>query len=106
MSDAPVSHAKPVWPLAAAVIGVFAIFLFVLMIARTPATPLARADAVPPEEQWRLTDEGRRARLTEVQGRAATARDSYGWVDREAGVVQLPIDRAIELTIQDINSRR
>ena len=26
--------------------------------------------------------------------------DSYGWVDKEAGVVHIPIDRAMELTLQ------
>jgi hypothetical protein len=30
---------------------------------------------------------------------------SYGWVDQSAGLVRLPIDRAVELTIRDLNSK-
>jgi hypothetical protein len=26
--------------------------------------------------------------------------NSYGWVDKEAGVVRIPIERAIELTLE------
>jgi hypothetical protein len=26
--------------------------------------------------------------------------DSYGWVDRERGLVRLPIERAMELTLE------
>jgi hypothetical protein len=26
--------------------------------------------------------------------------NSYGWVDEEAGVVRIPIDRAMELTLE------
>jgi len=29
------------------------------------------------------------------------AANSYGWVDQKAGVVRLPIDRALELTVQE-----
>ena len=29
--------------------------------------------------------------------------NGYGWVDESAGVVRIPIERAMELTVQDIN---
>ncbi len=30
---------------------------------------------------------------------------SYGWVDRERGIVHLPIDRAMELVVQGVRAR-
>jgi hypothetical protein len=35
--------------------------------------------------------------LRDLRGREDTALESYGWVDREAGIVRIPIDRAIGL---------
>lgn len=29
---------------------------------------------------------------------------TYGWVDRDKGIVRIPIDRAIELTVQELAS--
>ncbi|MDB6095631.1 MAG: hypothetical protein JWM32_3193 [Verrucomicrobia bacterium] len=37
------------------------------------------------------------AKLHDQQSKQAT---SYGWVDKKTGVIQLPIDRAMELTVQ------
>jgi len=31
---------------------------------------------------------------------------AYAWVDQPKGIVQLPLDRAMELTVQEINARR
>ena len=31
--------------------------------------------------------------------------DSYGWVDREAGIAHIPIDRAIEITARELSNR-
>lgn len=31
--------------------------------------------------------------------------DSYGWVDRDAGVVRIPIDRAMQLTAEGVRPR-
>jgi len=38
----------------------------------------------------------------DVQRRAAERLGSYGWVDRDAGLVHLPIDRAVELVAQGV----
>jgi len=40
------------------------------------------------------------ADLVAMQARDATALNSYGWVDRRAGVVSIPIDRAMDLLLQ------
>jgi hypothetical protein len=98
---------KALWPTAVAVIGVFALFLLILQVARMPVQPLGGAAAgVGEEDQWRFSNEGRKSRLVELRGREATALQQYGWIDQAAGVVRLPMDRAIELTIAEANANR
>lgn len=105
MSDAPTAS-KGMTATVIAVIGVFAIFLLILRMARTPATPVDAAANVPAEEQWKLTSEGRKNRLTEVRARDQAVGTGYSWLDQDAGVVLLPLDRAMELTIEEINARK
>ena len=38
--------------------------------------------------------------LAEFRLRQAKLLSSYGWVDREAGVVRIPIDRAMDLVAE------
>ncbi len=52
---------------------------------------------VPPEPRLQ-TDPLRD--LHALRAAEAAALDSYGWVDRSAGIVHIPIDRAIELLAQ------
>ncbi len=106
MSNAHDTAEKPAWPLAVAIIGVFAIFLVIMALARTPVTPLTQATNVPEDEQWKLTVEGRKGRLAEVRGVADARATSYGWVNQDAGVVHIPVDLAVELTLKDINADR
>jgi len=105
MSDASSSH-KGQTALVLAIIGVFAIFLIILQVVRNPLTPIDNAVNVPEEEQWKLTPEGRKARLAEVRGREKTAAESYSWLNKEQGVVLLPIDQAMKLTVDEINARK
>ena len=92
--------------LVLAIIGVFAIFLLILQVVRNPVTPLDQADNVPEEEQWKLTPEGRKARLAEVRGREESAAKGYSWLNKEEGVVLLPVEQAMKLTIDEINARK
>lgn len=98
MSDAP---NKALWPTVLAVVGVFAIFLLIIKVAQTPVQPLDAAANVSDEDQWKMTDQGRQTRLAELRGRENVALQSYGWVDQQNGVVRLPLERAIELTIAE-----
>lgn len=43
----------------------------------------------------------RKALLAEHREQEKAAATSYGWVDQKAGIVRLPIERAIELTVRD-----
>lgn len=64
----------------------------------TVAVDLTKIDAA---DQWKYTVEGRAARLAEVRGKEQTAATTYGWVDQPAGVVRLPIERAMELVVAE-----
>jgi hypothetical protein len=97
---------KALWPTVLAVIGVFALFLIIMKVAQTPVQPLSSTAGVAAEEQWRFSDEGRQSRLVELRGREASALNNYGWVDQPAGVVRLPLERAMELTIAEANANR
>ena len=43
----------------------------------------------------------RKALLVEHRTKELEESTTYGWVDQKAGVVRLPIDRAIELTVKE-----
>lgn len=86
---------------AAVVFGGSIAWVATLMPARRPAVSAIERDAPAqvggvdqtlfdaplPAEAARRTD---RARL-----------ESYGWVDRDAGIVHIPIDRAIDLMVEE-----
>ena len=97
------------WVTFLAAVGCFVVFLVVLDLAYIPQRRLApEVDLakIPPEEQWKYTPEGRKAHLDEMRAREQTAATSYAWIDKSKGIVQLPIDRAMELTLQELNARR
>lgn len=77
-----------------AAIGGFAIFALILVVAYLPNKAAPAGDGVK-------TPEERKAALAELRGKEQTATTSYGWVDKDKGVVRLPLERAIELTIQE-----
>lgn len=92
-SSAPESQGSFTATLLAA-IGGFAIFGLILIVAYLPNKVETVGDGVKTPEQ-------RKAALAELHGKEQTAATSYAWIDKEKGVVRLPIDRAIELTIQE-----
>ncbi len=87
------------WVTIAAAIGGFAIFALILVVAYLPQKPA-------PLPEGSLTPEERVARLTELRAKEASAKNSYAWIDQANGVVRLPLDRAVELTIVEINAKK
>lgn len=82
---------------------VFAAFLVVVhhYYAPTPGLPQTAApENLTKDLAWKATRESRRATLADLKKDQAKELDSYGWVDQKAGVVRLPIQRAMELTAQ------
>ena len=47
------------------------------------------------------TPEERKAILAKNRQKEHAEATTYGWVDQKAGIVRLPIDRAIELTVRE-----
>ncbi len=87
-------HRTPVFT-ALIVILCFASFAWLAKKVYTP-----HASAVQAVEGVRTPDD-RRKLLAEHRTKEQAEAASYAWLDQKAGVVRLPIDRAIELTIRD-----
>ena len=64
-----------------------------------PEYPLAAGEQtrVPPEPRLQTNP---REDLRALREREDAVLNSYGWVDKTAGVVRIPIDEAIKLTVQ------
>jgi hypothetical protein len=52
------------------------------------------------------TAEQRKASLIQLRAKETNMAANYGWIDRKTGVVRLPVDRAMELTVQHYAARK
>lgn len=73
----------------------FGIFVFVLVAA----TPHGNN-----YEQKRA--EARQKKLNDARNAATKELNSYAWVDKGKGVARIPIDRAMQLTLRDLASKK
>jgi len=109
MSDSPASGARPVSLITTLfILALFAGFLFVVrhFYVPTVAAPQnAAAENLPKELEWKATPASRKAALGALREKQAKQAVSYAWVDQKKGVVQLPIERAIELTAQQYGAK-
>jgi len=65
--------------------------------------PLIEARQPPPEPRLQVSPQ------QDLQAMLAAERarlHSYGWVDRQAGIVRIPIERAMEILVERANNRR
>ena len=98
MSDSPAQfsfpHRTPVFTALIVVLS-FAAFVWLAKKIYTPhaATVEVVEGVRTPEERKKLLAEHREKEHAEAA--------SYAWVDQKAGIVRLPIDKAIELTVRD-----
>ena len=100
MSDSTqTSSSTGSWVTVAAAVGGFAIFALILFIAYLPKKPAPLADGVRTPEQ-------RKAALAELHAKEKAAATTYGWVDQATGIVRIPIDEAVQLTIKEINDKK
>jgi hypothetical protein len=68
-----------------------------------PPPPLASAaPEAPPEPRLQTSPE---EDLAEMRAMERAALDGYGWQDRGAGVVRIPIERAIEVVAGEARAR-
>ena len=66
----------------------------------------AAAENLPQELEWRATAKARRATLKDLHEKETAQASSYAWIDQKAGVVQLPLSRAMELTAQRYGAQK
>ena len=81
-------------------ISMWVLFLyFAARPAGPPANPLAQSFGrqVPPEPRLQTNP---LADLQQLRAQEDEILSSYGWVDRNAGVVRIPVEQAIELLAQ------
>jgi hypothetical protein len=98
MSDAAPS--KPSFGLTlVAAIGGFVIFVVILLVVYAPQKSETLGDGIKTSEQ-------RKTALSELRANEAKVGTGYAWVDQSAGVVQLPINRAVELTLRDLEAKQ
>lgn len=91
---------------AVVVTAFFAIFIVIYAIVRQAPVTSGSFSGGGEEDQWKNTSAGRAGKLTELHEKEAAAATTYGWVDQQARRVRLPIDRAMELTITELNTSR
>jgi hypothetical protein len=99
MSDSSKTSSTGSWVTVAAAIGGFAIFALILFIAYLPKKPDPLPDGVRTPAQ-------RAAALAELHAKEKAAANAYAWVDQASGVVRIPIDEAVKLTIKEINDQK
>lgn len=75
-------------------VGVILLFALIVFIAYLPNRP-------PPVDH--AVVEARLSTLAELRAREHSLLHSYAWVDASSGVVRIPIERAMELTVARIS---
>lgn len=98
MSDQPDRSAPLVTILT--VLAGFALFAVVVYFAYLPrSTGPFSGDGIH-------TPEFRKQNLAELRAKQAKQAASYAWVDQKKGLVQLPLDVAMELTVEKYAARK
>jgi hypothetical protein len=77
---------------AAALIGLG--YLFETLRPPVETSPLARVEIQPPEPRLEANPQ---VTLDRVRARQDQLLNGFGWVDREAGIARIPIDRAMAI---------
>lgn len=111
MSDSITTSPRPVSVVTIlAVLGCFALFLVVVYYgyakSEQPAAFALASEKLPADMAWKATHASKAAALAELRANEQKKASAYTWVDQKAGVVQLPISRAIELVVQENGARK
>ncbi len=115
MNPPPESRAKAAgsgagyWVTFLAILGSFVLFLVILYLAYLPQRrkePEVNLAKIPAGQRWMYTPQGRMEHLKAMEAHDREAQTTYAWIDRSKGIVQLPIDRAMQLTLERIDAGR
>jgi hypothetical protein len=103
--------AKPVsWFSVAVVFVGLGLFLLVVKYTylshRAPAPHTIAPEQLPADQAWKATPDTRKAALAELRAAEQKQVSNYAWIDQAKGVVQLPIERAMELTVQELKAKQ
>jgi hypothetical protein len=110
MSDLTAPSPRPVSLVTITFVFVlFAAFAFVVSHYYAPSATAPQnqqAENLPKDLAWKATPATRKQTLTELRENQAKQAANYAWVDQKAGVVQLPIERAMELTVERYGAKK
>jgi hypothetical protein len=98
MSDQP-SRSAPLVTILFVLAG-FALFLVAVHFFYTPQA------SEPFTGDGMHTTEFRKKNLAELRAKQAKQATTYAWVDQKKGIVQLPLDVAMELTVQQYAAKK
>ncbi len=110
MSNSTQTPARPVSLITIAFL--FVLFAAALLVARYLYKPaqVAAYNAAPEnltkDLQWRATAESRRTALAQLKAEQTKKENNYAWIDQSTGAVQLPIERAMELTVEKYGAKK
>lgn len=105
MSDSSAPAPRPVGLITIlAILAGLAVFLLILDFGfwhrSNPDAFNVAPDQLTKDLAWKATPESRRAYLDDLRAKHNHDLQSYEWVDQKAGVVRIPIDRAMQLVIE------
>jgi len=87
-----------------AVLGCFALFLLLVALAYLPKKQ--GTERGPYDQDGIRTPAERVEKLAELRANEVAAAHSYAWLDQSAGQLQIPIERAMELTAQRYSAKQ
>ena len=91
------AQSKPLWRILAG--GLILLLLFLLAVKLlTGLAPLPDEDAARAAERAKA--------YADLQTENAKKLETYAWADKAKGAVQIPIERAMELAIAELNSKQ
>ena len=109
MSDTP-TPARPVSIVTTLfILALFGLFAWVVARYYHPAAASPQnsvAENLPKDLAWKATPATRAQALADLRKKQSEQAASYAWVDQKAGVVQLPIERAMQLTAEKYDSKK
>jgi hypothetical protein len=110
MSETTSTPARPVSLITTIFIFVlFAAFIFVARHYYHPTETLPQVAApenLAKDFEWKATRDSRKKTLQELRETQSAQVGAYKWIDQKAGAVQLPIERAMELTAQKYGAQQ
>ena len=89
-----------------ALLGVFLYFVNRFYQPTAAAPQNSSAENLPKELEWKATPASRKEALAKLRARQTAQAASYAWVDQKAGIVQLPIERAMQLTAEKYGPKK